>query len=42
MVGFLFVVLAFLAAFTIYGEVSGVIGVACAAGGIIVLGRERG
>jgi hypothetical protein len=38
--GLVFVVMAFLAAFTIYGEVAGVVGLGCIAGGAIILGRS--
>lgn len=38
--GCLFMVLTFLAAFTIYGEVAGVVGFACIAGGAFLLGRS--
>jgi hypothetical protein len=40
MIGSLFVLLAFLAAFTIYGEIAGVAGLACIAGGAILLARS--
>jgi hypothetical protein len=38
--GLLFVVGAFLAAFTIYGEIAGVVGLVCVAAGGIKLGRS--
>jgi len=38
--GFLFVVLTFLAAFTIYGEIAAVLGLACIVGGAVLLGRS--
>jgi hypothetical protein len=38
--GFLFVILTFLAAFTIYGEAAAVAGFACIVGGAILLGRS--
>jgi hypothetical protein len=38
-VGFLLVVLTFFAAFTIYGEIAGVVGLACIVGGAVLLGR---
>lgn len=39
-IGFLLVVLAFLAAFTIYGEVAGVVGLACIVSGAVFHGRS--
>lgn len=39
-VGFLFVILTFLAAFTIYGEIAGVFGLASIASGATLLGRS--
>lgn len=39
-IGFLFVVLTFLAAFTIYGEVAGVVGLVCIVSGAVLLGRS--
>jgi uncharacterized Zn-binding protein involved in type VI secretion len=40
--GFLFVVLTFLAAFTIYGEMAAVLGLTCTACGAVLLGRSSG
>lgn len=40
-VGFLFVVLTFLAAFTIYGVVAAVVGLVCIVAGAALLGRSR-
>jgi hypothetical protein len=39
-VGFLCVVLTFLAAFTIYGDLAAVVGLACIVGGALLLGRS--
>jgi hypothetical protein len=39
-IGFLFVILTFLAAFTIYGEVAGLVGLAFIVGGAILLVRS--
>ena len=38
-VGFLFLIMTVLAAFTIYGEVAGVVGLACIVSGAVLLGR---
>lgn len=40
MLGFLFVILTFLASFTIYGEIAAVVGLACIVGGAVFLGRS--
>jgi len=40
-IGSLAVILTFLAAFTIYGEVAGVVGLACFASGAVLLGRSN-
>jgi hypothetical protein len=39
-IGVLFLALVLLAAFTIYGEIAGVLGLACVACGAILLGRS--
>jgi len=39
--GCLFVVVTFLAAFTIFGEIAAVMGLSCIAGGAVLLGRSN-
>jgi len=40
-VGFVFLTLTFLAAFTIYGDVAAGVGLACIVSGAVLLGRTR-